>query len=420
VPANVSLEDKTIAVVGISDEETAHLRLLMRRATGELSHAWKWGSESNADLLVVDPSSFAGQMARTRAQSGGMRCAIFSDDPEVAGNELALHRPLKAANVVDVLNSAARMAERSEGIVPHKQDFYFHDVGLDEGGDDGAAAMPDDESQLSSRDENAAPGLEELLRIDPVEVRDAARIKTAFDPNTTVFGTSGPTARSEARGRDSPDVIQRGRSDSPPDSPPRAGPASDLARHNLRVYLDGDLLGGPARVTLPDAPPLVLDPKLKVFHSPGRLAALEPYCRTALRPADWQALTSTELNELRTSEPPQPYIKLVWLYVLLHSEGKLARHLDPGGTYKLARWIEIERDFADYFRIASTMLQPGRLHEIAAASHASMADVFDVVNAYDAIGLIEWQPRSPRGGGEPVEEPKKGLFGRLRKSLKRS
>ena len=37
----------------------------------------------------------------------------------------------------------------------------------------------------------------------------------------------------------------------------------------------------------------------------------------------------------------------------------------------------------------------------------------------DAIGLIEWQPRSPRGG-DPVEEPNKGLLGRLRKSLKRS
>jgi hypothetical protein len=416
----VSLEDKTIAVVGVSDEETAHLRLLMRRGTTELSHAWKWGSESNADLLVVDPSSFAGQMARNRAQSGGMRCAIFSDDPDVAGTELALRRPLKAANVVDVLNRAARMAERSEGIVPQKQDFYFHDVGLDEAQDGDATGIAE-ALDSPARNENAAPGLEELLRIDPVDVRDAARVKAALDHNTTVFGTSGPTARSEARGRESPDVLQRGRSDIPPESvlERRTGAPQDLARHNLRIYLDGNLLGGPARVSLPDTPPLVLDPKLKVFHSPGRLAALEPYCRTALRPADWQALTSTELNELRAAEPPQPYIKLIWLYVLLHSEGKLARHLDPGGTYKLARWIEIERDFADYFRIASTMLQPGRLHEIAAASHASMADVFDVVNAYEAIGLIEWQPRSPRGGGEPVEEPKQGLLGRLKKSFKR-
>jgi hypothetical protein len=417
----VSVDEKTIAAVGVSDEETAHLRLLMRRAVSELSHAWKWGSESNADLLVVDPSSFGGQMARTRAQSGGMRCAIFSDDPVVAGTELALHRPLKAANVVDVQNRAARLAERSEGIVPHKQDFWFRDIGEDAApGESDAFGMSEAPLTPVIRDA-AAPGLDDLLRIDPVEVREASRIKTALDQNTTVFGTSGPTARSEARGRESPDLFSRARSDAPPEPGParRAGAAPDMARHNLRVYLDDGLLGGPARATLPDVPALVLDPKLKVFHAPGRLAALEPYCRTALRPADWQALTSAELNELRATMPAQPYMKLIWFYVLLHSEGQLARHLDPGGTYKLARWIEIERDFADYFRIASTMLQPGRLHEIAAASHASMADVFDVVNAYDAIGLIEWQPRSPRDGSEPVETPKQGLFGRLRKSLKR-
>ncbi len=95
-------------------------------------------------------------------------------------------------------------------------------------------------------------------------------------------------------------------------------------------------------------------------------------------------------------------MRLIWLYVLVHSEGKLARHLDPGGTYRLSRWIEIERDFSAYFRIASTMLQPARLHEIAAASSASMADVFDVVNAYDAIGLIEWTAAraADRAGGQ--------------------
>jgi len=65
------------------------------------------------------------------------------------------------------------------------------------------------------------------------------------------------------------------------------------------------------------------------------------------------------------------------------------------------------------------MLQPARLHEIAAASSASMSDVFDVVNAFDAIGLIEWQPRAPRGG-EPIDEPKRGLFKRLRNPFGKS
>jgi hypothetical protein len=45
--------------------------------------------------------------------------------------------------------------------------------------------------------------------------------------------------------------------------------------------------------------------------------------------------------------------------------------------------------------------------------------VFDVVNAFDAIGLIEWQPRTPRGG-EPVEEPKRGLFKRLKNPFGKS
>jgi hypothetical protein len=253
-----------------------------------------------------------------------------------------------------------------------------------------------------------------------VDAREAARVKAALDENTTIFGTSGPTARSEARGREAPDVFSRSRSDMPQESVlVRGGGAGGTSRHSLRVYLEENLLGGPARIALPEAPSLVLDPKNRMFHSAGRLAELEPYCRTALRPVDWQPLTTAELAEVRNVEPAQPYLRLVWFYVLVHSEGKLAAHLDPGGTYRIKRWLEIERDFSAYFRIASTMLQPARLHEIAKASSASMADVFDVVNAYDAIGLIEWEPRARRGG-EPAEERKPGWIERLRSTLKRS
>ncbi|HJT97961.1 MAG TPA: hypothetical protein VJ696_06565, partial [Rhodanobacteraceae bacterium] len=162
--------ERRIAVVGVSDEETAHLRLLMRKAESELSHRWRWGSESGADLLVTDPSSFAGQMARTRATAGGMRCAIFSDEP-VAGADLVLQRPLRLANVVAVLNRAAAMAEQTEGIVPHKQDFYFREVGED-GGD--AVDLP--EPELARPPGEAAPGLDELLRIDADEAKEAVRV----------------------------------------------------------------------------------------------------------------------------------------------------------------------------------------------------------------------------------------------------
>src|SRR3954470_17998637 len=103
----------------------------MRRAESELSHRWRWGSESAADLLIVDPSSFAGQMARTRATAGGMRCALFSD-AAVPGEDLVLRRPLKLANVVAVLNQTAGLAVQAKGIVSQQHDFYFREVGDDE------------------------------------------------------------------------------------------------------------------------------------------------------------------------------------------------------------------------------------------------------------------------------------------------
>ncbi|MGH8171693.1 MAG: hypothetical protein ACREPX_01010 [Rhodanobacteraceae bacterium] len=405
---------KHIAVIGVSDEETAHLRLLIRRAAEDLSHTWKWGSESGADLVIVDPASFAGQMARTRVQAAGLRCAVFTDEPST-GPELVLRRPLKLVNVVAVLNQAADSVEGPSGIVMQKQDFYFHDV-ADDTGD--ATDLPEP-ILASPPPPDAAPGLEELLRIDPVDIKEATRVNVKLAEDTTVFGTSGPTRRSEVRGREGRDLFAKQRNEGPVTAAPvRATSATELARHSLRVYLDSGILGGPARIVLPDAPPLVLDPKQKMFHASARLIALEPYCRTALRHGVWLPLTTAELAELRVSEPPQPYLRLIWLYTLIHSEGQLARHLDPGGTYRLVRWIEIERDFSAYFRIASTLLTPARLHEIAAASGATMAGVFDVVNAYDAIGLIDCQPRPPRNP-VPAEPAPSGLLQRLKRPFRK-
>jgi hypothetical protein len=52
------------------------------------------------------------------------------------------------------------------------------------------------------------------------------------------------------------------------------------------------------------------------------------------------------------------------------------------------------------------MLRPLRLHEIARKADAKMVEVFDVVNAYDAIGLIEWEPRKSRYAAETAEKPR--------------
>ena len=158
---------KTIAVIGASDEETAHLRLLIRQATPKLTQRWRWGSEVEADLIVVDTGNFTGQMGRTRATAGGVRCAIVSDserhqDPEV----LVLHRPLRIANVIEVLNKAAEgEVEKTE--VKHQGDDFY--VEGDDAPTTGAIATDDVPRRTARPREKVAVGLDELIRGDPLK-----------------------------------------------------------------------------------------------------------------------------------------------------------------------------------------------------------------------------------------------------------
>ncbi|HEY6940674.1 hypothetical protein [Dokdonella sp.] len=370
---------RTIAVVGVSEQEVAHLRLLLRKCAEDIGQTWRWGDEDTADLVVVDADSFGGQMARTRAQGAGVRCAVFSDRA-VEGADLVLRRPLTRSNVIEVLRQAATPAVARTNIGAHTEDFYTRDLG------EASHVVP-----LPSEPEAPATGLDAALRPQPLELRELV-------------------------GRDAP--------------APRATPAeparryatresmlTDTAPRELREYLEGDLLTMPARFTLAGAPPLVLDPKNKVAHSPAALGALEPYCRAKWRLCDWQPLTGAELADVRAEQQSHAYSRLVWLQVLVQSDGHLAKHLDPGGTYRIKHWIEIDKDLGRYFRIASAMLQPSRLHEIAATAAAPMAEVFNLVNAYDAIGNIEWQPRARRH--EPAA-PAPSLMGRIKKPWGRS
>ena len=48
-----------------------------------------------------------------------------------------------------------------------------------------------------------------------------------------------------------------------------------------------------------------------------------------------------------------------------------------------------------------------------------MAEVFDVVNAYDAIGWLEWTPRPPRHADVANESGLSGFMQKLRKPFGR-
>ena len=123
--------EKYLSVIGLSDEDTAHLRLLLRKIYGHLDNHWRWGAEENADLIIVDPSELSGQIARNRAFSGGRRCAIYDEKEPLRDGEARLARPLKDENLIAVLNGNAETGVGLGALVAVRDDI---DVGPDRGG----------------------------------------------------------------------------------------------------------------------------------------------------------------------------------------------------------------------------------------------------------------------------------------------
>ncbi len=430
----------TIAIVGVSDETTAHLRLLIRQAAGKLTLHWRWGSELEADLIVVDTGNFSGQMGRTRAVAGGVRCAVVSDtehhnDPEV----LVLHRPLRIANVIDVLNRAAE-PEVEAGEVKHQgADFYE--------GDDSA---PDDRSTpevprpVARPREQVALGLDELIRGDPLAEPPPDDKRRLLPDGVSISAGGAASQRGQARFNDSTASLRRSDPrmeavsgyaprtpgmDAPMSAPPPGGatprkespPGAPAklpeygAGRTIESFLMSDALGGPSQTRSAGAPPLTLDPKNRVFHAAGSLSELQAYCTAPLAPGGWRPLTNAELAALREREPARPYEHLAWLSALLRSNGRLKPHLDPGGTYRLKRHVDVEHEFHAHGPIGHAMLRPTRLHEIAQNSTATMDQVFDIVNAYDAVGYLEWTPRPSRY----TKPDEKGLFSKIKSKFTR-
>jgi hypothetical protein len=75
-----------------------------------------------------------------------------------------------------------------------------------------------------------------------------------------------------------------------------------------------------------------------------------------------------------------------------------------------------DANFPHHAKIVAALAAPAKLNEIAASSGAPMAAVFDTVNAYDAIGLIEVEGRLRRH----AEPPRPGLLARLRNPFSKS
>lgn len=406
---------KTIAAVGLSDEDAAHLRLLVRKAEASLRVHWRWGSETEADLVVVDPTSFAGLMARSRARVQGIRCVLFCGDGGTpAGDDPILLKPLRLDAVSALLSQVAGETQPSQTVAPRHQDFYFGDLG-DASGD---SVLPAPLGETPA-DRSGTAGLDELLREHPEADHQPRRPAGRLDADTTIDPGRPPPLSILGE----PPVAEplssrlRDRIPTAPHGSPPSRSSEDSRTHNLRDYLTGALLAGPSSIAQAGAPDLIVDPRSQTYHAAGSLVDLEPYCRQPLRRGDWHPLTSAGLAKLQ-SGGGQPYSRLLWLFALLGSDGRLAGHLDPGGTYLLKRWLEIDRGYARQFRIASVMVQPQRIHDIARAADAPMSEVFDTINAFDAIGYLQWTPRPPRHAAEN-DGAFAALMRRLRKPIGR-
>ncbi len=153
--------------------------------------------------------------------------------------------------------------------------------------------------------------------------------------------------------------------------------------------LDALLKRGAVLIEREGLPSLLIDPVTETFHTHARLAELEPYFLDIVNGSERKVVGGMQLVALRKAMPARPLARLRWLHALLRSNGWLAPHLDPSANYRLRSWLPLDADYHKQHRIALTLFRQAPLHRIAAAAKAHMADVFDVVNAYDALGLIE-------------------------------
>ncbi len=382
---------RIIECIGATDEDMAHLRLLLRIAAMDLTDSWSWGREARADIVIVDAGNLIGNSALRRTLQRGIDCAQLIEADAPAPDGRYLRKPLRREALVALLNGLARSAIAPMTIMAQGDNFFDMDLGES----DEVDGLPVLDLALKRSDaERDLDDFEAIFKRDPLADTSQFLIPEKLSLDAGVAYVGDATARSATRASDSDPYPTAGLSaDRIGSDFHYEGQVDNIEAHPMSAYLSGRLLGGPARIALPGAPALVLDPKGQVFHAQGKLRTLEIYCREPLRLDAWERLVSSELHALRDRVPARPYLRLQWLASFLASGGYLAKHLDPGGSYRLIKWLELAQDYPRAFRVGSNMIAPQNLAEIAHASDVSMAEVFDVVNAYDAIGYLEWTRR---------------------------
>ncbi len=374
----------------------AHVRLLLRVAKAQLRDNWAWGPEAKADLVLVDTRKLVGDSAMRRATQRGVASAQVIAANAAKPPGLSLRRPLQRDALVMLLNNVGReedVADDADSWTDAYQGFDMGAVDLsfleaDHPGVYDVGAHRNDGSRAGAEFEptpsgEPRPDLSSLL----------IGANSAVEPTPVRPGESGaPGASGVEPGAEH---LRQVRAQAAPDRSPAPEIWPDIdsnAAYPLTDYLGTGLLGGSARISLRGATTLLLDPRQQLFWASGLLPTLEIYARQPLRFGDFERLTGKALEDARRGSAARPYARLLWMDHYVRSNGFLAKQLDPSGTFVLTNRLDFSLDYPRAYRIGSLLNVPRKLHEVSRISSVALDEVFDIINAYAALGYVECTP----------------------------
>lgn len=426
---------RTLSIIGASEEGVAHIRLLLRIAGVRLQHRWELREGEDVDFMVIEPGDdLATSAIQTRCAATGVPYAILCDQDDVIVHGMALRRPLKLDQLVAVLNAAGAMRSDSNVMPGLNADFYSAEFSAQIPQGRGTVAwdqpehsIPDvTDTRTRTEKSDALDAFDLLVRGDPLiepvppaplinehsalEARkggDTLRSALQRDAGTRAAASLVGVAHIDLQ----PIVLEPLPAHSHPS--PKASEEETSSALLPKLLHDGALLS-PVRVSAEELPSIVLDPKERRYYSAGPLHELLPYVTAEGKNVQRSSIAGTELQHVRDSQIPHTFDELLWLVALATSHGRLDAKLDPGGRYAIHHPFSAAPELRSHARITALMTTPMPLNEVARASGARMEDVFDIVNAYAAIGRIDYVPRQSLQSNSPKEEKEaKGGLWRL-------
>lgn len=374
---------RTLACIGLNGFDRARLRLLLGEANPRLEAVWQLGQPEAADLLLLAEGSAEAEAAGMLARGRGVRCVRLGS--AASSGEEALPSGFDIDDLVRVLSTASAPSPTFRSLDATTPEFF---------------EMP------AVADAHPEPGIPEAVDLERYFRRDSAEytleniVPYALQEDTSIEPVQREhvSSRAEVRGIARNPYAQRVSAPAPSPQmfvhePAAVSRSMSPDRRPLAEFLDGELLMAPSQIVREGAEPLILDPKNRMYMIVGDLVSADAYARAQFAESDFERLTTRELERWRALCEARPYLRLQWLLALRRGDGWLPRHLDPGGSYRVRRMLDLDAYFDDQIRIGQVLQDWHRLHEVSAQAGVDMQSVFNTIAAFDAIGWLETRPR---------------------------